>query len=121
MNPYRVTWIIDVEAESPKDAALQARAIQMREDSDQVTYHVYSSKDMQVFEMDLLKMTPEKELREIPSRIPGLKPAFVWKITTGGVVRAHGVSHTAGRAKAAMNDWLRKELGHKRPDSVKHR
>ena len=40
MTLYRVTWEIDLDAESPKDAAERARAIQQSTDPENIA-HVY--------------------------------------------------------------------------------
>lgn len=40
MPTYRVTWVIDVDADHPRDAANQARAIQMDPDSTATVFEV---------------------------------------------------------------------------------
>ena len=40
MKDYRVTWVIDLEAESPMLAAIEALAIQRDRDSIAVVFHV---------------------------------------------------------------------------------
>lgn len=42
LRQYKVLWVIDIEAHSPRDAAELARSIQMREDSIATVFDVVS-------------------------------------------------------------------------------
>lgn len=46
MNEYRVTWTIDIEAESPREAAELARAAQVLEGTSAVVFEVFQRKDL---------------------------------------------------------------------------
>lgn len=52
---YRVTWDIEIEANSPREAAEEARAIQLDPDSEAVYYEVYHYHDKFVDHIDLLE------------------------------------------------------------------
>ena len=47
MPEFRVRWVIDLEAENPKEAALEARRLQLKHDA-QVGHFVVVHRDDQV-------------------------------------------------------------------------
>ena len=53
MNRYRVTWVIDIEAESPKEAALQALRIQRNPESIATVFDVAGDEGDCVITIDL--------------------------------------------------------------------
>jgi hypothetical protein len=53
MTTYRVIWSIDLEADSPRDAAMQAQAIQWCPDSTANVFDVIpSDADQEVIDLD---------------------------------------------------------------------
>lgn len=61
MNLYTVTWDIDIEADTPEDAARQAREIQLRADSIATVFQVYDNDAHRTIAIDLTEIdTGEK-------------------------------------------------------------
>ena len=55
MRPYRVTWTIEVGAETPEDAAKQCRDIQLDKDSIATVFEVTDLKTAVCETVDLLE------------------------------------------------------------------
>ena len=55
MAQYRILWEIDVEADSPREAAQEARNIQLDPTSEAVVYTVYHEATEEVYDIDLLE------------------------------------------------------------------
>ena len=54
MKTYRVVWEIDIEAESPVKAAIEARAAQLDDDSWAVVFDVHEDDENRTHRIDLL-------------------------------------------------------------------
>ena len=52
MASYLVTWTIDIEAENPVEAALEALRIQRDQESEATHFYVKNQKTKQVTEVD---------------------------------------------------------------------
>jgi hypothetical protein len=59
---YRVTWEIDINADSPRDAACKAQEIQRRPDSTATVFEV-ERPDGSVVTVDLARPVPRPRLR----------------------------------------------------------
>lgn len=53
MAEFRVRWVIDLEAENPKEAALEARRLQLKHDAQVGHFVVVHRDDQEVTVVDL--------------------------------------------------------------------
>jgi hypothetical protein len=84
MNSYKVNWVIDIEAASPRDAAEQALAIQRRPDSIATVFSVSNGTSGFSFVVDLTDGTLEPQ--SIPNdKLAAAAPALLSALR--GVVR----------------------------------
>ncbi|RPH88513.1 MAG: hypothetical protein EHM66_00460 [Deltaproteobacteria bacterium] len=58
MPLYKVTWEIDIDAETPKAAAIDALRIQRDSSSSATVFTVYSQKGTTTHTIDLNEITP---------------------------------------------------------------
>lgn len=59
MPEFRVSWVIDIEAETPEEAARKARAIQMKSDSIATVFDVACNGDTQTIDLAELDAAAE--------------------------------------------------------------
>lgn len=60
MPSYKVTWEIDIQADSPQEAAEDALRIQRNEDSEAVAFVVVQAATGEEFHVDLLEREDEQ-------------------------------------------------------------
>ena len=62
MTEYRVRWEIDIEADSPREAAEKALAIHRKPDSIAAVFDVWPREARGPFELETVDLTPDASL-----------------------------------------------------------